>query len=108
MKSKKTIENIKKVNSLLRDLYDSLDNKEAKEIVQIAYNKINKHDKVSARYKEVPEAIDKMKRSFSRISLVEKKHFTREQEEIISKLTFFTNQCFRKGFEGFIYTSSWF
>ncbi|MEY8736497.1 hypothetical protein AB9M75_04440 [Lactobacillus sp. AN1001] len=108
MKEIKQNQNLVRINSLLSELYDILDNQEAKSAVQTAYNTINKPDKVTEKYKEVPDAIDKMKRDFSRISLVRKKHFTREQEEIVSKLTFFTNQCFRKGFEGLVYASLWF
>lgn len=46
------------VNELLTKLYDSLDNDTAKKATQKAYNKINRPTKLSAKFKEVPEAIE--------------------------------------------------
>lgn len=108
MNSKKAMQNIQKVNNLLTDLYNSLNNQEARNAVQVAYNKINKPDKISAKCKEVPEAVEKMKRVFSRLSLSKECHFTRSQEELVSKLTVFTRKSFQKGFEGLVYADTWF
>lgn len=108
MESKKAMQSIQKVNSLLTDLYNSLDNKEAKIAVQAAYNKINKPDKIPAKCKEVPEAVEKMKKVFSRLSLSKVSHLTRSQEELVSELTVFTRRSFQKGFDGLVYVDTWF
>ncbi|TGY51665.1 hypothetical protein E5340_11270 [Ligilactobacillus murinus] len=108
MDSKKAMQSIQKVNSLLTDLYNSLDNQEARSAVQAAYNKINKPDKISAKCKEVPEAVEKMKKVFSRLSLSKVSHLTRAQEELVSELTVFTRRSFQKGFDGLVYVDTWF
>lgn len=108
MDSKKAMQSIQKVNGLLTDLYNSLDNQEAKNAVQVAYNKINKPDKISAKCKKVPEAVEKMKKVFSRLSLSKVSHLTRSQEELVSELTVFTRRSFQKGFDGLVYVDTWF
>lgn len=105
MKEAKQKKNIQKVNELLAELYDLLDHQAA---VQNAYNKINTSDKVSVQYAEVPEAIEALKREFSRLSLAKKTKFTRAQEEIVSQLTVFTRRSFQKGFEGLGMVGVWF
>jgi len=108
MDTKKAMQSIQKVNNLLTDLYNSLDNQEAKSAVQAAYNKINKPDKISAKCKEVSEAVEKMKKVFSRLSLSKVSHLTRSQEELVSELTVFTRRSFQKGFDGLVYVGAWF
>lgn len=106
MDTKKAMQSIQKVNNLLTDLYNSLDNQEAKSAVQAAYNKINKPDKISAKCKEVPEAVEKMKKVFSRLSLSKVSHLTRSQEELVSELIVFTRSSFQKGFDGLVYVGA--
>ncbi len=108
MKEAKQKQNIQKVNELLTELYDLLDHQAAKAAVQNAYNKINTSDKLSVQYAEVLEAIEALKREFSRLSLAKKTKFTRAQEEIVSQLTVFTRRSFQKGFEGLGMVSVWF
>lgn len=108
MKEAKQKKNIQKVNELLAELYDLLDHQAAKTAVQNAYNKINASNKLSAQYAEVPEAIEALKREFSRLSLAKQTKFTRAQEEIVSQLTVFTRRSFQKGFEGLGSVGVWF
>lgn len=108
MKEAKQKQNIQKVNELLTELYDLLDYHTAKVAVQNAYNKINASDKLSVQYAEVPEAIEALKREFSRLSLAKQTKFTRAQEEIVSQLTVFTRRSFQKGFEGLGMVGVWF
>ncbi len=107
MKEAKQKQNIQKVNELLAELYDLLDHQAAKAAVQNAYNKINASDRLSAQY-AVPEAIEALKREFSRLSLAKQTKFTRAQEEIVSQLTVFTRRSFQKGFEGLGVVGVWF
>lgn len=46
------------VNKLLNELNSTLDNKDAKNFVFIAYSVINKPEKISMRVKEIPDALD--------------------------------------------------
>ena len=108
MKEAKQKQNIQKVNELFTELYDLLDHQAAKVAVQNAYNKINASDKLSVQYAEVPEAIEALKREFSRLSLAKQTKFTRAQEEIVSQLTVFTRRSFQKGFEGLGMVGVWF
>ena len=89
------------VNELLTKLYDSLDNDTAKKATQKAYNKINRPTKLSAKFKEVPEAIENLKSGLSRLSLA------KEQEEIIYELTKLSRRSFQKGFEGLLFAGVW-
>lgn len=101
-------EAIKQVNDLLQQLYESLDNTKAKEAVQLTYNQINKPYKPSQKYKEIPEAIDLLKKDFSKLSLSKENRLTRSQEEIMYKLTKLTRQIFQNGFDGIMYANIWF
>ena len=88
------------VNELLTKLYDSLDNDTAKKATQKAYNKINRPTKLSAKFKEVPEAIENL-------SLAKQNRLTKEQEEIIYELTKLSRRSFQKGFEGLLFAGVW-
>ena len=101
------------VNELLTKLYDSLDNDTAKKATQKAYNKINRPTnlyasfKLSAKFKEVPEAIENLKSGLSRLSLAKQNRLTKEQEEIIYELTKLSRRSFQKGFEGLLFAGVW-
>lgn len=101
-------ETLTQVNSLLQQLYDSLNNNKAKEAVQLSYNKINRPYKLSQKYKEIPEAIDFLKKDFSKLSLSKENILTRNQEDIMYKLTKLTRKNFQKGFDGIMYANIWF
>ena len=96
------------VNELLTKLYDSLDNDTAKKATQKAYNKINRPTKLSAKFKEVPEAIENLKSGLSRLSLAKQNRLTKEQEEIIYELTKLSRRSFQKGFEGLLFAGVWY
>jgi DNA repair ATPase RecN len=101
-------EALTQVNTLLQELYNSLDNTKAKDAVQLSYNRINKPYKLSQKYKEIPEAIDFLKKDFSKLSLIKENRLTRNQEEIMYELTKLTRQIFQKGFDGIMYANIWF
>lgn len=108
MRKSEKEQNIQKVNMLLSELYDLLENPLAKNSVQHAYNTINKPEKVSARYKEIPDAIKILKKDFSRLSLRKIVRFTRDQENIVFKLTVLSRRSFREGFDGMAFMNTWF
>jgi len=84
----KKIDAIDKVNALLEQLDHSVskDNAFVKTEIQKTYNQINKPEKVTQKYKQIPDAVKDLNWELQDIAVAKKYKFSDEQNKIINEL----------------------
>jgi len=88
MSNEKKLDAVVKINSLLEQLDHSVtnDNVVVKNAIQVTYNQINKPEKDTQKYKQIPDAVQGLNRELQDIAVSKKYHFSAEQNKVLNEL----------------------
>ncbi|MFC6175263.1 hypothetical protein ACFQAV_00320 [Companilactobacillus huachuanensis] len=88
MSNEKKTTAVVKINNLLAqfDRSVSKDDTAVKVAIQATYNQINKPEKDAQKYKQIPEAVQKLTRELQDMAVAKQYHFSTEQNKILNEL----------------------
>jgi len=108
MSQAKKLEVLEQVNTLLNELNKSVvDQSEIKSDIQAAYNRINKPEKDSQKYKQIPDAINEMIGKFQQIALKKTYQFDEHQNDLINQLSKLSQKSVSQSGIGIINGVAW-
>lgn len=88
MSNEKKMAAVAKINELLEQLDKSVskDDVAVKTVIKATYNQINKPEKDTQKYKQIPESVQDLNRELQDMAVAKKYHFSEEQNKILNEL----------------------